>query len=96
MALGTIGTDATNSLSGAPFNTMMAQADIAQIAANIKNDQVNGGPIVPGSFSRSGWLFVPNRGKLLVQPGDYVVYGSTGWPILLSAAAVAADWTFTP
>lgn len=96
MALGTIGTNATNSLSGIAFQTMLAQADIAQIAGNIKNDLNPAHPIVPGSFARDGLLFVPNRGVMRVLPGDYVVYGSSGWPILLSAAAVAADWTFTP
>lgn len=44
---------------------------------------------------REGKLFVPNRGSLVILPGDYVAIDSTtGWPILVSARAIAAGpWT---
>ena len=94
MALGTLGTNANNSLAAEIFNRQMAQADRASISQNIKNDLVNGHPVVPGAFSLGGRLYVPNRGILQVLPGDYVAYDSTGWPILLSALAIASGpWT---
>jgi hypothetical protein len=43
-------------------------------------------------------LFVPGRGTLKVLPGDIVAVDSSGWPILVSGAAVAAagsNWTLT-
>jgi len=96
MALRTLGSNATTSLSAQTFTRQMAQADIAQIAANIKDDLVNGHPIKPGAFTNNGLLYVPNRGVLQVLPGDYVAYDSTGWPILLSALAIASGpWTHT-
>ena len=94
MALRTLGTSATNSLSAQIFTRQMAQADIAQLAANIKNDQVNTTPILPGGFDHNGVIYIPNRGVLKLLPGDYVAYDSTGWPIVLSALAIASGpWT---
>lgn len=54
-------------------------------------------PVVPGAFRRDGLLWVPNRGYLVVLPGDFVgVDATTGWPILLSANAAAnGPWTHT-
>lgn len=48
-----------------------------------------------GGLVREGKLFVPNRGSLVILPGDYVAYDSTtGWPILVSARAISAGpWT---
>lgn len=93
MTLKTLGTNATNTLNAFVFNTEVV-ADIASIAANIKNDKVNGLPIYPGGFSNSGRLFIPNRGVLQVLPGDYVAYDSQGWPILVSAYSIAnGPWT---
>lgn len=52
-----------------------------------------------GSIDRYANLVVPSRGTLKVFPGDYVAYDPiTGWPILVSGAAVAQSgslWTFT-
>ena len=89
MALRTLGTSATTSLAAQLFTQQMAQADIAAINNNIKDDLVNGHPIKPGSFEQ-GRLYIPNRGVLQLRPGDYVAYDSTGWPILLSALAIAS------
>lgn len=91
MALLTAGTSASTSLSAALFTRQMTAANIALIAAGILNDQINGHPIFPGAFAQSGLLTIPNRGILQVLPGDYVAFdATTGWPILLSAYAIAS------
>lgn len=91
--LKTLGTAATNTLVAMPFGTDQNVADIAQIAANILDDQTNGNPIVPGAWANTGLLYIPNRGWLKVLPGDWVAYGATGWPILVSKrAAAGAAW----
>lgn len=95
MALKTLGTSATNTLRALVAGTNLSPADIATLRANIKNDLVNGAPIWPGAFEfNSGVLTVPNRGVLKVLPGDYVAYDPNGWPILISAGAIAGSgWT---
>lgn len=94
MALLTAGTNATTSLAALKFLKGSPAADVALIANNILNDRVNGNPIWPGAFSNNGVLFIPNRGELKVFSGDYVMYDSTGWPILISANAIAnGPWT---
>jgi hypothetical protein len=50
----------------------------------------------PGAFGFNGLLYVPNRGVLRCFEGDFVAIDSTGWPILLSAAAAASgSWVHT-
>lgn len=95
MALLTAGTAATTSLSAALFTRQMSTVNIALIANGILNDQNVAHPIFPGAFSQSGLLTIPNRGTLQVLPGDYVAFdATTGWPILLSAYAIASGpWT---
>ncbi len=98
MALNTFGTNATSTLSAMQFYKQIGTANtfaanVAQIAANIKDDISPLGAIVPGAFMQNGLLVIPNRGVLRVLRGDWVAYGSTGFPILLSAAAKTADWT---
>jgi hypothetical protein len=101
MATGTVGTSATNSLVSKLFpvngalTAAQVAADIAAIANAIKDDQNNIHPIWPGAWSQSGMLSIPNRGILKVLPGDYVaVDATTGWPILISARAIASGpWT---
>jgi len=91
MALLTLGTNATTSLSSMVASGDMAEADIAAFQALIKNDLGNTSPIIPGSFSQQNLLYIPNRGVLQVRPGDYVAVDSaTGWPILISAKAIAS------
>lgn len=77
------------------------QADIAIIQANILDDSV---PIAtprvyPGAFvPGTQQLFVPNRGVLVILPGDIVAVDPfTGWPILISqrAAQNSSAWTHT-
>jgi len=99
MALKTLGTNANNSIQTAVmwlpgYNSGLSASDIASVANGILNDQVNSRPVVPGAFDGNGLLFIPNRGVLRILPGDYVGVDSTGWPILLSANAIAnGPWT---
>jgi hypothetical protein len=90
----TAGTAATTTLVGVQFQKSLSAADVASIANNILNPDINGSPIYPGAFSLSGLLYIPNRGVLKVFRGDYVAYDpATGWPILLSSqAAAGASW----
>jgi hypothetical protein len=49
-------------------------------------------------FNFNGFLEIPSRGIIKVLPGDVVAIDNTGWPILVSAAAIAyagSLWTFT-
>lgn len=96
MALKTLGTNATTTLHALLFQRAgIAAADAATFKENVLNDQVNGNPIYPGAFEM-GVLYVPNRGQLIIMPGDYVAYDATGWPILVSANAIASgstSWT---
>ena len=50
-----------------------------------------------GQFSAGGQLFIPgDRGVITLLPGDYVGVDSTGWPIVVSANAIAnGPWTHT-
>jgi hypothetical protein len=95
MATGTVGTNATNSLTMKLFAGALSSADVAAIANAVKDDVNNLHPISPGAWSQSGTLYVPNRGVLKVLPGDCVaVDATTGWPILISARAIASGpWT---
>lgn len=93
MSLKTLGTTGTTVLDAFVFNTNLSAADVALIQLAIKNDKINGNPIYPGAWSNAGVLYVPNRGILQVLPGDYVGIDATGWPILVSANAIASGST---
>ena len=46
----------------------------------------------------NGQLVIPKRGILKVLPGDVIAVDKTGWPILVSAAAIGyagTQWTLT-
>jgi hypothetical protein len=91
MALLTFGSNAQTTLHALVMNSNLAVADGATLRANIKND-LTPNNVWPGGFEfqgGSGLLYVPRRGTLQVLPGDYVAYDSNGWPILVSAEAVA-------
>ena len=96
MALLTLGTNATNSLSALKFlpgyGSGVSAANVAAFCAKIKDDQNVAHPLIPASFDMStSRLYIPNRGELQLLPGDYVAVDSTtGWPILLSAYAIAS------
>lgn len=95
MATVTLGTNATTSLTALDWNASAAAADVAAIAVGIKDDQNPAHPVWPGAFEQNGLLYIPRRGLLRVLPGDYVaVDATTGWPILVSAYAIASGpWT---
>jgi hypothetical protein len=100
MATGTVGTNANNTLTALTFLHGMTQADLATMAAAILDDRSPAGgslanaapsakPTWPGAFTTQGKLYIPNRGLLEVLPGDVVAIDANGWPILLSANAIA-------
>jgi hypothetical protein len=81
-------------------------ADLATIKGSMKHDPnqlnaQNSARAMAGDFTYTGFLFVPNRGFLRILQGDVVAIdnlGGTnvGWPILVSADAIAhGSWTFT-
>jgi hypothetical protein len=96
------GTTTTSNLTGivvpsksSGATTHFLPADIATINNLIKDDLNNLHPIVKGAF-RNEILIIPNRGPLLVLPGDYVFVDANGWPILVSAHSIATGgWTHT-
>lgn len=99
MSTKTLGTNANNTLTAlkylAGYNSGMSAADQATIQNSILNDLINTNPRVPGAF-QGGQLFIPNRGILQVLPGDWIGVDATGWPILVSANAIASgstSWT---
>lgn len=87
MATKTAGSNTTANLTALQFPSFaagaMSDADIATIANAIIND-VDPPAGWPGAFSRLGLLYVPNRGVLKVQPGDWVMVDAAGWPILVA------------
>lgn len=99
MALLTGGTDATDSLNALLWNpgpgSGISAANFALVNAGILNDQNVAHPVWPAALSNAGVLSIPNRGVLKVLPGDYVMFDTdTGWPILVSANAIAnGPWT---
>ena len=100
MALLTLGTNATTSLAALKFlpgyGSGVSAANVAAFNADVRDDQNVSHPLIPGSFDMSvSRLYIPNRGVLQLLPGDYIaVDATTGWPILLSARAIAAGpWT---
>ena len=99
MATRTLGTNATTTLTAVLYangGAGLLAADIATINANIKNDLVNGLPLIPTGFDVKGLLYIPNRGVLQILPGDFVAVDSQGWPILLSKNSAAnGPWTHT-
>ncbi len=92
MALLTGGTNANSSLSALLWGPAIAVANTALFNVAVKDDQNVAHPAWPGALNpTSGLLVIPNRGTLKILPGDYVmVDATTGWPILLSAYAIAS------
>lgn len=101
MATVTMGTAANNSLTALGFSHVALDADMASINALIKVDVPPAGEqgagvvsstFVTQAFSKSGLLYIPRRGMVKVYQGDYVaVDPETGWPILISGRAAAAN-----
>lgn len=100
MAFKTFGSNANNSLRAIQFNPssgVMSDSDLALLNATILPNYGAANPNNPNSgdlgtfLSREGQFFIPGRGWVTVWPGDWLVVDlTTGWPFLLSAAAVAS------
>lgn len=97
MALATLGTAATTTLQALLVSDNMAAADVAALAALIKDDSVNSNHmIIPGAFSQTRQLFIPRRGVIKCISGDYIGVDGNGFPILISAnSAGGASWVHT-
>ncbi len=103
MATHLLGSAANNTLVAVTWpghGTTLSQADLQTINQNILDDQNARHPVAAvsgvGGFVREGFLYVPNRGELLLLPGDVIAYDpATGFPILISAGAAAgASWVY--
>lgn len=98
MAVLTLGTNATTSLSALLFKpglSTMNAADVATLCNAIRGQNANQ-PRTNGYFTTEGLLHLPGgRGIVQVMPGDYVAVDVTsGWPILVSSYAIGAGpWT---
>lgn len=96
MALVTVGTDATTTLTGLVWPGSIA--DVAALSLLIKDDLTTGNPVAQisgvGGLNYEGILSVPNRGALKIYPGDVIAVDPvTGFPILISARAAAnTNW----
>ena len=100
MALKTFGTTATNSLQAVQFGPrgFMSDSDLALFNALVQpNYGDTGGQGNPNSglletyVTRDGQLYVPRRGWVQVRGNDWLVVDSTtGFPFLLSSAAVSS------
>jgi hypothetical protein len=95
VATKTLGTSATTTLTAiGPFTMAYSEADVGTISNDILDDLNVAHPIIYGSFSIQGQLFIPNRGVLRVLPGDWVGVDPNGWPILVSKNSIAGSgWT---
>lgn len=100
MALVTLGTAATTTLSAVRWNQAAAPADLAALSALIKyQDGIPSAPKyqpIPVVTSQ-GLIFWSDRGALKLFPGDYIgVDPNTGqWILLTAATAAAASWVHT-
>lgn len=69
--------------------------DFATLDAAIRDD-IKRTPL-PGSWSKAGQLYIPNRGWLKVFRGDCVAVDGRGWPILLSRDTMSnGPWALSP
>ncbi len=77
--------------AGGATITLSQAATGSNVAENIAIVRPN-----PPGVGRAGQLLIPNRGILKVLPGDIVAVDNTGWPILVSGAAIGyagSQWT---
>lgn len=91
MATKTLGTNATNTLLALSYAPgVMAPADVATISQAIKS-QDSIGRNIPEAFSNDGILHLPSKkGIIRLDPGDWVgIDPATGWPLVISAYAIA-------
>lgn len=103
MATKTFGSLATTTLTAVQFSpdaTTLSEADLATVAQGIYNQDVLARSFVkrgvPGAFSRSGVLYIPERGYLKLFAGDWVAIDPfTGWPLLFPQSVVPKTLTAT-
>jgi hypothetical protein len=106
MALKTLGTNATTSLTAFIVGVNdVINADLASITTAIKQDPPTWNGVRQGTtrqqlnqaYVKNGVLFIPRRGSLVLVNGDYVCWdATTGWPIVVSAdAAASGPYTHT-
>ena len=100
MALITIGTAATTTLTGLVWHSNVAQADVRTINNAILDDLNTHHPLAQisgcGGFVREGLLYVPNRGPLQLFDGDVVATDARGGVILITKySAAGANWVHT-
>lgn len=90
MATSTLGTNATSSLTSLLFSGSQAIADVATIQQLIKG-QTSAHNQQPGAWDPTGLVYLPGgQGLIIMKPGDYIaVDPATGWPIVVSAYAIA-------
>jgi len=98
MALITLGTNATTTLSALNWNPQAAAADLASIVEGIKTQPASGTfqTISAGAFDQTGRLHFPGRrGFVDLKPGDFVAFDAVGWPIFVSGFSIAnsGGWT---
>ena len=92
MALRTLGTNTTTSLPCLVFSGMLNAQDFGNLKNMIKANNPNSVPLIqPEMLEQSGILKLPGgRGLVTAQPGDVIAIDPvSGWPILLSANAIA-------
>ncbi len=104
MALVTVGTATTTSLDGVVWSqdpAILTPTDLAAFIQLIKDDLTTGHPIaqptgIGGIDQSMGKLIVPNRGGLIIYPGDVLAADNRGGVILIPAYTVAGtDWVVT-
>lgn len=101
MALKTLGTAATTTLSAIQWNSVYNVSDLAALNALIKQQTSQGQKgsttIFPAPTINQGGLFVPARGHWRLLEGDWLgVDPVTGDVILITAASAAgASWVHT-
>jgi hypothetical protein len=106
VATKTIGTLATTTLTGFQLpakyvgQPQISAADWATIANSIFDDSRNpqqliNQQIMSGALVRNGKLYVPNRGVLQINDGDWIAVDPNGWPILIGKESLPAVLTAT-
>ncbi len=104
MAVVTVGTAATTTLIGVVWSqdpAVLLPADLVTIQQRIKNDLNIAHPVaqisgIGGIEQSAGKLWVPNRGSLVIYPGDVIATDARGGVVLVTAyAAAGSNWVIT-
>lgn len=100
MALRTMGTTAQTTLSAIRVGADTTVTDLAALMALSKDDSVGVAPnnLLAKATLDGNVLWIPNRGFLKVNIGDYIAVDSTGWPIVVSKNSAlygSTNWVHT-